>query len=45
MYRIYKTKKNIYKKVEKIPEVEVYEKKSICYNYNAKYELDEIEKI
>lgn len=36
--------KNIYKKVEKIPEVEVYEKKSICYNYNAKYELDEIEK-
>lgn len=34
----------IYKQIKKISEIEVYEKKAICYNYNAKYELDEIKK-
>lgn len=34
----------IYKEIKPLKEIEVYNKKTICYNYNTKYELDEIKK-
>ena len=34
----------IYQEIETLPKTEVYDKKITCYNYNAKYELDEIER-
>lgn len=34
----------IYEKIKPLAETEVYDKKVMCYNYNTKYELDEIKK-
>lgn len=35
---------NIYKEIKTLPQTEVYDKKIVCYNYNTKYELEEIKK-
>ena len=35
---------NIYKDIKPIQEIEVYDKKTICYDYNTKYELEEMRK-
>ena len=37
-------KLKIYKEIKPLKEIEVYDKKTICYNYNTKYELSEIKK-
>lgn len=37
-------KLDIYKNVKPLHEIEVYDKKTICYDYNTKYELGEIKK-
>lgn len=34
----------IYEKIKPLSKIEVYEKEVKCYNYNTKYEIDEIEK-
>ncbi len=34
----------IYKEIKPLPQTEVYDKKVVCYNYNTKYELEEIKK-
>lgn len=33
-----------YEEIKKLPKIEIYEKETKCYNYNTKYEIDEIEK-
>lgn len=35
---------SIYKSINILEKAEVYEKKAVCYNYNTKYELNEIRK-
>lgn len=35
---------NIYKEIKTLPQTEIYDKKIVCYNYNTKYELEEIKK-
>lgn len=37
-------KLKIYKEIKPIKEIEVYDKQTLCYNYNTKYELNEIKK-
>ena len=34
----------IYEEIKPLPKIEIYEKETKCYNYNTKYEIDEIEK-
>lgn len=38
-------KLEIYEDVIPIKEIEVYDKKTICYDYNTKYELEEMKKL